>query len=219
MKLLDLFCGAGGCAEGYRRCGFTEIVGVDLYPQKRYPFTFIQADAMEFLETVKAGDFDCIHASPPCQGYSRMRHLPWLKGRVWPLLIEPVRVELERIGTPWIIENVEDAPLGGIVLCGATLGLKCYRHRRFESSFELSAPPHKTHRKVIDPGRMLNDRDQSSPDGWVSLLSKGKKADVEAAVGIDWMTKAELTDAIPPAYTEYVGKQALDYLRGSGLSL
>ena len=93
IRVLDLFCGAGGAAMGYYRAfgPDTEIVGVDIEPQPRYPFVFVQADAIEFMEDGRGAGFDFYHASPPCQGYSRMRHLPWLKGREWPLLIDPVR--------------------------------------------------------------------------------------------------------------------------------
>src|SRR3989304_5094805 len=105
-KLLDLFCGAGGAAMGYHRAGF-DVVGVDIKPQPHYPFEFHQADAM----TWPLDGFDAIHASPPCPGSSRLRRLPWLKGREWPLLIPGVRRRLVAAGVPWVIENVMDAPL------------------------------------------------------------------------------------------------------------
>lgn len=220
MRLLDLFCGAGGAAVGYHRAGFTEIVGVDIVPQKRYPFTFVQADALKYLADC-GKDFDVIHASPPCQGYSALRHLPWLAGKVWPLLIAPLRAEFRRLGRPWVIENVEHAPLGGILLCGVTLGLPVYRHRRFESSEMLLAPAHPKHRVVIGHGRMVNDRrgtlnSSSGKGAWgrqeIVTVAGGqfKKADGVRALGIDWMTKAELAQAIPPAYTEYLGRQLLE---------
>jgi DNA (cytosine-5)-methyltransferase 1 len=238
-RLLDLFCGAGGCAVGYHRAGF-DVVGVDIKPQKRYPFEFHQADALEFAAE-HGHEFDAIHASPPCQGYSRMRHLPWLRGREYPLLVEPCRELLESLGLPWIIENVEDAPLGGAVLCGMMFGLKVYRHRRFESSRLLLYPPHLKHREIIGRGRNLNDRTNASSNGWVSLPSKGRKlfcgrtdgergpvnhnyhgdgiitigghnfkaSAARAAMQIDWMTRNELAQAIPPAYTEYLGRQLI----------
>lgn len=176
LRLLDAFCGAGGCSVGYHRAGFTEIVGVDIAPQPRFPFTFVQADALEFLAGVQPGEFDLIHCSPPCQGYSRMRHLPWLKGKEWPKLIEPTRELLCRIGTPWVIENVADAPLDGLILCGGMFPeLKVYRHRRFESSHVILAPAHPRHRQVLGPqqeGRRsyLNDRRNPNADGWVSVI-------------------------------------------------
>lgn len=214
MRLLDCFSGAGGAAMGYHRAGFTDVLGVDCVPQPRYPFRFHQADALEFLRGVRPGDFDLIHASPPCQGYSRMRHLPWLKGREWPLLIEETRQLLQATGTPYVIENVEGAPLDGITLCGATLGLKVYRHRRFEGSHALFAPPHQPHREVIGSGRMLNDRARGSDNGFVSTI-RGDVGKARRAFGIDWMTRAELSQAIPPAYTAFIGSQLLQALGAS----
>lgn len=220
-RLLDLFCGAGGAAMGYHRAGF-EVVGVDIKPQPRYPFRFIQADAMTFpLE-----GFDAIHASPPCQGYSRLRHLPWLKGREWPLLIDETRCRLTRQGVPWVIENVEDAPLVGTMLCGQMFGLPVYRHRLWETSFFMLGPGHPRHRFVIGQGRMVNDRRKgtlnagSASGAWgttqaIVTVAGGqfKKADGERALAIDWMSKEELAQAIPPAYTEFIGKQLMEVLR------
>jgi DNA (cytosine-5)-methyltransferase 1 len=214
-RLLDLFCGAGGSAAGYHRAGF-DVVGVDIKPQPHYPFEFHQADAM----TYPLDGFDAIHASPPCQGYSRLRHLPWLKGRTWPLLIEECRGRFA--GREWVIENVEDAPLGGVVLCGQMFGLPVFRHRRFGSSVILLQPFHVQHEHVIGHGRMVNDRMKgtlnagSSRGAWgtaqpIVTVAGGqfKKADGEQALGIDWMSKAELAQAIPPAYTEFIGRQLI----------
>lgn len=250
--LLDLFCGAGGAAVGYHRAGF-DVVGVDIKPQKRYPFRFVQADSLRI--PFDFSSFAAVHASPPCQGYSRMRHLPWLKGRVYPMLIGECRAMLESSGIPWVMENVEDAPLGGIVLCGAMFGLKVYRHRRFESSHCLLQPSHEKHKETIGKGRMLNDRAQPNENGFVSLPSKVKlfagrlpsrdssgssKPDrlnrnyhakegeflsvaghnfklslASKAMGIDWMNRKELAESIPPAYTEYIGKQLIRILEAS----
>jgi DNA (cytosine-5)-methyltransferase 1 len=220
-RLLDLFCGAGGCSVGYYRAGF-EVVGVDNKPQKHYPFEFHQADAMSY----PLSGFAAIHASPPCQGYSRLRHLPWLKGRKWPLLIDPVRKMLKESGAAWIIENVEDAPLAGVILCGQMFGLPVYRHRKFESSFFIFTPEHQQHRFVIGKGRMINDRRKgtlnasSSRGAWgtkqpIVTVAGGqfKKADGERALGIDWMNKDELAQAIPPAYTEWIGQQLIGALK------
>ncbi len=113
IRLLDLFCGAGGAAVGYHNAGFDEIIGVDIKPQPRYPFEFVQADALEYLAE-HGREFDAIHASPPCQGYSIMHNLPWLRGRDYPLLILPTIEMLEALGKPYVVENVmggvEDAP-------------------------------------------------------------------------------------------------------------
>lgn len=213
MKLLDLFCGAGGAGEGYRRAGF-DVTGVDNQPMPNNPHTFIQADALEYLQS-HGHEYDAIHASPPCQGYSRMRHLPWLKDKSYPMLINPVRSLLELTGKPWVIENVEDAPLhSGITLCGTMFGLKVYRHRRFESSAMILAPPHHKHTVVIGAGRLLNDRASPNADGWVGHPGKSPKA-AAAAMGIDWMTPQQIAQAIPPAYTEYIGKQLMQFVLAS----
>ena len=217
MRLLDLFCGAGGSAVGYRRAGFDEIVGVDITPQPRYPFQFVQADAMTF----DVSGFDAIHASPPCQGYSALRCLPWLKDREYPMLIEPLRARLEQSSTVWVIENVERAPLRGIVLCGQSFGLPIYRHRKFESNILLLQPQHTKHKTVIGAGRRVNDRRKgtlnagSAKGAWgrqsVITVAGGqcRKDEAARALGIDWMRKDELMQAVPPTYTEYLGKQLL----------
>jgi DNA (cytosine-5)-methyltransferase 1 len=218
-RLLDLFCGAGGAAMGYSRAGF-EIVGIDNRAQKNYPFTFIQADALN--PPVRLSDFDAIHASPPCQAYSRLRHLPWLKGRVYPELIDATRELLQASGKPWIIENVEDAPLlNGVNLCGMMFGLPLYRHRRFESNILLMSPPHQKHDEVLaEGGASMSQRYRGSGVTGVKTISRtsfaghevGAVARGAVALGIDWMRREELTQAIPPAYTEYLGAQLLDFL-------
>ena len=223
MKLLDLFCGAGGAAMGYHRAGFDKIVGVDNRPMSRYPFTFVLSDALEYVRA-HGHEFDAIHASPPCQAYSALLCLPWLRGRVYARLIEPVRLLLCEVGVPWIIENVERAPLDGITLCGTMFGLPVYRHRVFESSEMLLQPSHEKHRVIIGRGRMLNDRRKgtlnngSARGAWgnqtIVTVAGGqfKKADGERALGIDWMTKDELAEAIPPAFAEFIGRQFLQHL-------
>ena len=206
---------------GYSRAGFTEIVGVDNRPQKNYPFTFVLGDALEYTE-VHGREFDVIHASPPCQGYSALRRLPWLAGRTWPLLIEPLREMLRELCVPWVMENVERAPLDGLTLCGRMFGLPVYRHRRFESSVLMLAPHHEKHEVVIGHGRRVNDRRKgslnagSAKGAWgnqaIVTVAGGqfKKSDGERALGIDWMLKAEIAQAIPPAYTEWVGRRLME---------
>lgn len=219
-RLLDLFCGAGGAAMGYHRAGF-EVVGVDIKPQRHYPFEFHQDDALFWLKDLAGSEFsvhlphfDAIHASPPCQGYSRMRHLKWVKAKDHPLLIDPVRDLLEKTGLPWVIENVEDAPMpSAITLCAQMFGLPMYRHRRFESNYLLMQPPHPRHEGVIQPGPMLGDRMHSPVIGIYghpggdghSTLAQWKEA-----MEIDWMSSRELAQAIPPAYTEFIGTQLLE---------
>lgn len=233
-RLLDLFCKAGGATKGYQRAGFY-VVGVDIEPQPNYcGDEFVQAEALRFLENhltlkrhgLELWKFDAIHASPPCQGYSRMRHLPWLAGKVYPLLIDPVRDLLRTAGVPWVIENVEDAPLHrrstlfgdhGVLLCGTMVGLPIYRHRPFETSFPVPQPPHRPHEHVIAPGRMFGDRQRiATVSGFVAdptYHGPGRNGpEVKAALGIDWMTRDELAQAIPPAYTEWVGARLLEAL-------
>jgi DNA (cytosine-5)-methyltransferase 1 len=221
MRLLDLFCGAGGAAMGYHRAGFDDITGVDIKPMPRYPFKFIQGDALEYL-AAHGAEYDVIHASPPCQAYSRLRHLPWLKGKTWPMLIDETKALLIASGKTWIIENVEDSPLTGMVLCGQMFGLPLYRHRKFETSFFTLQPPHQKHMVVIGHGRMVNDRrkgtlNSSSADGelgnqTIITVAGGqfRKQDGERAMQIDWMTKDELAEAIPPAYTEWIGRRIME---------
>lgn len=150
MKLLDLFCGAGGCAVGYHRAGFTEITGVDIRPQPRYPFTFVQGDAMEYL-AAHGHEFDAIHASPPCQAFSATRHLPNVRTDRHVDLIGPSRAMLSSIARPYVIENVEGSPVGAaagrwaISLCGLMFGLRVFRHRLFESNVLLLGQPHRPH--------------------------------------------------------------------------
>ena len=202
-RLLDLFSGAGGAAMGYQRAGF-DVVGVDIKPQPHYPFEFHQDDALALLASPYSpvGDFDVIHASPPCQGYSRLRHLPWLAGKTYPLLIDAVRGALSLTGLPWVIENVEDAPMPySTVLCAQTFGLALYRHRRFGSSHLLLAPPHERHRQVIAGGRMLAGR------GRVATWERTSRLPEVMECG--WMTQKEVAQAIPPAYTEWIGGQLL----------
>lgn len=227
-KALDLFCKAGGASMGLYLAGF-DVTGVDIEPQPRYPFTFVQADAME----VSLDGFDFIWASPPCQGYSRLRHLPWLKGRQWPMLIDECRAKLIHAHLPAVIENVEDSPLDGIVLCGQMFGLPIYRHRKFEPiGFFALQPAHVSHSQVIGHGRMVNDRRKgtlnagSAKGAWTTgqpiiTVAGGqfKKSDGEKALQIDWMSKDELAQAIPPKYSEFIGRQAMQFLEARELCI
>ena len=191
-RLLDLFCGAGGAAWGYSRAGFDEIVGVDNKAQPRYPFEFVEADALEYLAE-HGHEFDAIHASPPCQAYSIMRNLPWLRDKEYPELIDPTRNVLKSTGRPWVIENVMGARLAAGWLCGGMFSLPFYRHRAFESSFFWMQPGHPKHQRVIKAGRMFGSRGRDSA----------------AALEVDWMSREDRSQAISPAYTEYIGQQLL----------
>lgn len=218
--ILDLFCGAGGCSEGYARAGF-EVVGVDLCPQPNYPYTFHQADAIEFASKF-GGEFDAIHASPPCQKHSRLRSLGMARNGSYPShadLVAPTRNILRHLGKPYVIENVVGAPLlSPITLCGSMFdGLRVYRHRLFECSFPIVAPKHSPHRdKTPSAGNGV------SPKGFISVCGSGGVKGMNAqqivaywsmAMGIDWMTRKELAQAIPPAYTEYIGRHLAEHLR------
>lgn len=222
-KLLDLFCGAGGAAMGYHRAGF-EVVGVDISPQPNYPFEFHQENALEFpLE-----GFDVVHASPPCQGYSVGSQAYRNQGKQYPLLIEPTRNRLQGYGGSWIIENVRRKVLiASVRLCGMSFGLPLFRHRFFESNLTLLEPDHPMHPPPSETEgrwRPWNPKDWRKPDkqgmvfvrrsqfvsvaGFGGSASKSRELDEwKTAMGIDWMTRPELVEAIPPAYTEYIGRQ------------
>ena len=225
MKLLDLFCKAGGAGMGYHRAGY-EVTGVDIEPQPRYPFKFIQADALEYLRE-HWQEYDVIHASPPCQRYSGMTKGRW-QDRIdaHPDLVEPIRELLIMSGRPYIIENVVGAPLiNPVMLCGSMFGLQSkagnplYRHRLFETSFQVGLTPPCQHNKAsaigVYGGGQNPSRRKTLPPVAVYVHSGGtsKRGDatfgIEArreAMGIDWMTGNELSQAIPPAYTEYIAR-------------
>ena len=192
--LLDLFCGAGGCAVGYARAGF-EVIGVDIVAQPRYPYRFIQADALTF----PLSGFDVIHASPPCQLYS----VTWpIWQRDYPEIVPLIRARLWASGKPFVIENVVGAPLPeAMLLCGTMFDLGVLRHRLFESNVLLFAPGDCQHRGTVKLGR------------YVSVFGKGgngyTKERGSEAMGIDWMTVRELSQAIPPVYTEWIGRQVM----------
>jgi DNA (cytosine-5)-methyltransferase 1 len=205
-RLLDLFCGAGGAAMGYHRAGF-EVVGVDINPQPHYPVEFHQGDAMTFLESMFIyHDFDAIHASPPCQAYSTLHGL----AGEYPQLIEPVRKLLVSLGLPYVIENVVGAPLvNPIRLCGSSFGLRVWRHRLFEMTRApvlVPACSHYHHPLPLDVTGTggPSSKPRKKPGGGVSRKPANLKEAGEA-MGIDWMARRELSEAIPPAYTEWIG--------------
>ena len=206
-RLLDTFCGAGGCSVGYHRAGF-EVVGVDNRPMPRYPFEFHQADALEFIAE-HGREFDVIHASPPCQAYSNQANC-W-PGNEYPDLISATRGAILQTGNPYVIENVAGARnhlLASIMLCGKTFGLKVYRHRYFECRPFFLAPAHILHRDSTPrSGR------GKSPKGFISVAGHlSNTTYCREAMDIDWMTGAELSQAIPPAYTQWLGTRLLEAL-------
>lgn len=206
---------------GYARAGF-EVVGVDIVPQPRYPFGFVRADAL-CLDPAWVASFDAIHASPPCQGYTAMRHAPGAKGA--PLLIDAVRDLLTAAGRPWIIENVEEARWamrGPLTLCGTMFGLEAEshelrRHRLFESSFPASAPTVCRHsdRPVIGVygGHARRRSSKHGGRGTRDVWENGHRGAASSAMGMDWATLSEMSEAIPPAYTEWLGRQLLAHIR------
>jgi DNA (cytosine-5)-methyltransferase 1 len=206
-RILDLFCGAGGASMGYYRAGF-EVVGVDIKPQPRYPFEFMQFDAIEFLKKWPSlvARYDAIHASPPCQAYTRARKL---QGNIHPELLVPVRAELRKSGLPFVIENVPGAPLEcPIELCGQMFGLGVERHRLFEVNFNIDFPPLHMHSKpVAKMGRPARDGEIIQVVGHFSGVPQAR-----VAMGIDWMNRGELAQAIPPSYTEWIGRQLITSL-------
>ena len=213
-KALDLFCCAGGAGMGLWQAGF-EVVGVDIEPQRRYPFEFHQADAMTF----PLDGFDFVWASPPCQGYTALRHAPGAKGTA-PQLINAVRTRLEATGKPWCIENVEEAAWAmrdPVTLCGSMFGLgaqgcRLQRHRLFECSFQFERPECRHDaRPVIGVygGHARRRAASAGGRGTKDVWRGGHKAAASEAMGIDWMTLGEMSEAIPPAYAEYIGKAAM----------
>lgn len=200
-RLLDLFCCAGGAATGYSRAGF-DVVGVDISPQPRYPFEFIQGDALAYAE--KHGhEFDAIHASPPCQRYSTMSNCRPGLADEYPDFIKPMRDLLNSTDLPWVIENVPGSPLiNPVELCGRMFGLELYRHRLFESNVDLRAPEHPKHEIPASRAGHWKPGTVMSVSGHVSPIAVAR-----TAMGIDWMTRDELVEAIPPAYTDYIGEQ------------
>ena len=213
-RLLDLFCCAGGAGEGYRRAGF-DVTGVDIDPQPHNPHKFIQADALT-LDPKFIASFDAIHASPPCQSYSDLAKRNG-NGHMWPRLIEPVRAMLIRSGKPYVIENVEGAPmLNPTVLCGTMFkGLRVLRHRLFESNFLIIAPPHGKHPRchTMDKRKSQYGKTDDMVD-FVSVNGGGNCSIAAArdAMGIEWMNKGELNESIPPAYTKFIGIQLLRHI-------
>lgn len=232
-RLLDLFCGAGGAAMGYHRAGF-DVVGVDIAPQPNYPFEFHQADALDFLQWIHVAcsrtcrdGYHAVHASPPCQAFSAAKNM-W-KGRLpedrHPDLVDATREALRDTGAPYVIENVEGAPLTNyVVLCGDMFGLGVKRHRLFETSFFIWNPPvcRSSHPEfivsVFGGGALSRAPVGGSTKGTGNFMHRRvhvahEKAKV--AMGIDWMTRDELSQAIPPAYTEWVGRQLLAQLEAA----
>lgn len=239
---LDLFCGSGGVGIGLARAGF-DVVGVDIEPQPHYPFPFLQADAFKVLKTLCAGDrvwfevdwrtrdmprglflsqLALIWASPPCQGDSVMQHAH--NAQPHPSFIRKTRRELVAAGKPWVIENVVGAPLvNPVMLCGSHFGLgargyELRRHRLFEATFHIEQPRCNHVKPVVGVyGGHVRLRAKSAGGRGTADFPqiKDKPRFMAEVMGIDrMMTMNEMSQAIPPAYAEYVGRAALAHIEG-----
>lgn len=214
MRILDLFCGAGGAGMGYHRAGF-EVVGVDINPQPNYPFEFHQGDALAFL-IERGHEFDAIHASPPCQASTALTK-GTNRGREYVQLIPETRRLLRTTGLPTVIENVQGSDLRrDLTLCGEMFGLGVIRHRYFEiDRASVLQPAHVSHR-----GRVRGWRHGTYYDGpYVAVYGdgggKGSVTEWQQAMGIDWTgDRKAIAEAIPPAYTAFIGTQLAAHLRG-----
>lgn len=216
-RLLDLFCCQGGASRGYVDAGF-DVVGVDIGPQPRYPYTFIQADAIEYLEA-HGHEYDAIHASPPCQSFLNLGKVNVALGRdyEYPNLIGPTRELLQALGKPYVIENVQDASehlINPVRVCGTGLGQPIRRHRLFESNVKLE-------------GIACEHKRYTEPKYWTGWRPKGEKRlstvvqvygnaggqhEWPDAMGIDWMDRHGFVEAIPPSYTEHIGRQLIEHV-------
>jgi DNA (cytosine-5)-methyltransferase 1 len=223
-RLLDLYCCAGGASMGYHRAGFT-VYGSDIARQPHYPFAFHQGDAIDVMATLLRGDvvdfthqdgrvewltladFDAFAGSPPCQAFTLCQRI---QGNDHPDLIDATRDAFESTGRPWVIENVVGAPLRSpVMLCGAMfVGLQVYRHRLFEASFPIAAPPHPEHAaRVTKMGRPPVDGEFMHVVGNFAGVAKAR-----TAMGVPWMVRDEMREAIPPAFTEHIGHQLAAHL-------
>lgn len=216
-RALDLFCCAGGATRGLQLAGF-HVTGIDIEPQPRYVGDeFHQADALEFpLE-----GFDFIWASPPCQAYTPASNTAKKQGHVYPMLVGNTRRRLEDSGALFAMENVPGAPLrrGSILLCGLSFGLPLLRHRRIESNFMILAPAHVRHRRgaavrrevftIFGKSGSLTNRNRGKSQPY----STARRHEAQRALSIDWMNYAEMAEAVPPAYSEFIGRQAIALIK------
>ncbi|MFF7966331.1 SAM-dependent methyltransferase [Streptomyces sp. NPDC007903] len=214
-SLLDLFCCQGGGGKGYDDAGF-DVTGVDKDPQPRYPYRFIQADAITFA-LAHGAEFDFIHASPPCQHDSECQRI---QGNTHPDLIAPTRTALEATGRPWVMENVRGAVpklRGPVMLCGPMFGVDTYRHRYFEpgGGFTLPQPKHPAH--VVPQAKMGRPIPRGQYGQFVGNFSGVDLA--RRVMGVPWMNRDGVRECIPPAYSEWIGRHALTQLAPSGLGV
>ncbi|KAB1983422.1 methyltransferase domain-containing protein [Streptomyces triticiradicis] len=207
-RLLDLYCCQGGAGKGYDDAGF-DVTGVDISPQPRYPYRFVQTDAIAYV-LEHGAEFDFIHASPPCQFDSDCQRI---QGNTHPDLIGPTRAALEAAGRPWVIENVRGALpklREPVLLCGPMFGVQTYRHRFFETGggFHLEQPSHPPH--LVPQAKM----GRPVPPGYYGQFV-GNFSGVPLArrvMGVPWMSRDGIRECIPPAYTRHIGADALALL-------
>lgn len=201
-KLLEVYCSAGGSSVGYQRAGW-EVDGVDIMPQRHFPFRFFKADAVEFIYE-HGHRYDAIVGGPVCKRYSKTWRIQTLDH---PTQIPATRAAMVASGKPYIIENVEDALpelLTPMLLCGQDFGLHTYRHRLFESNVRLVRPgSHAPHIKpTVKMGRALRPGDYYHAVGNFSSVEI-----IRADMGVEWMNRQEIAQCIPPSYTQYLGTQ------------
>lgn len=200
LTMLDAYCCQGGASMGYYLAGFN-VVGLDRDDQPHYPFPFIQGDAIEYIRA-HGNEYDLLGGSPPCQRYTRSQRI---MGREHPDLIAPTREAMESTGRPWIIENVEGAPLlDTVLLCGAMFRMRTYRHRLFESSLPLGSRLHPRHlAPMAKMGRPVRDGE------FMHIVGNFVGVDLAREImAMPWATRDGLREAIPPAYTQFLGEQA-----------
>lgn len=204
VKLLDLYCCQGSAGYGYEQAGF-DVTGIDLCPQPKHRGKFIQSDAIDYL-LEHGHKYDFIHASPPCQEYSMSSKQFRLLGKKYPTLIEATRAALLKIGKPYVLENVPGSPLiNPVTLCGTMFGLPTYRHRLFETNWDLPQPLHMPHvAKQAKMGRSIKEGEFIQYMGHFSGVQY-----VKDFTGCQWMDQYGLAQSIPPQYTKYIGLKYL----------
>jgi DNA (cytosine-5)-methyltransferase 1 len=213
VRVLDLFCGAGLAADGYAAVGF-DVTGVDLAPQPDYTYRFIQADALAYLrdysmhDVTRLDDFDLIHASPPCQAFTRAAKLRDAQGGVsrYPDLLSPTLALLRRQRTPWVVENVPGAPMpaDAVRLCGSSFGLDVQRHRLFAASVPLDPVSGKPR-----PWGVYHVPSDSIPSGGRTARDAAHAAELFRCRALPWQS---IKEGFPPEYTTYIGVQAAAFL-------
>lgn len=225
-RILDLFCGAGGAATGYHRAGF-DVVGVDIAPQPNYPFEFWQRDALNVLREVALiredensyggwalYDFDAIHASPPCQAFTAYRRKGHGVGDGYPNLIAETRDLIERTGIPYVIENVEQAKFelrDPVTLCGSSFSLDVRRHRLFETNWLLLPLPCRHFEQKAKGKRFPGATNRQGRFTCEVGVYRIPLPEQKKAMGVDWVvTLPELSQMVPPAFTEFIGWQMRD---------